>query len=107
MVLIMQKLVEEAQMILHPKDIPPDPSSETSTEKTVKFSEHSIEETTLKSKQVAGPLISTDRTPGPLLDSELMSTTNGPSSDIAKVSKTHALAQVKEIRAKKLLEVLS
>jgi len=101
MVLIMQKLVEEAQTILHPPSNP-----ETSTEKMVKFSEPDIdliEETTLKAKQVPGPLISTDRTPGPLLDSESMPTTNGPSSDVAKGT----LAQVKKMRAQKLLEVLS
>ena len=103
MVLITQKLIEEAQTILHPKDTPPDP--EKLPGKTMKISEPI--ETTSKAKPLPGPLISTDPIPGPLLDSEPMSTTNELTSTVVRVSETHALAKVKKMRAKQLLEALS
>jgi hypothetical protein len=103
MILIMQKLVEEAQAILHPKDAPPDP--DTSPGKTVKFAEPGpeTEATTSRAKPIPGPLIST----GPLLDSEPIFPSNEPSSAVAKVSETQALTEIKKARAQKLLQVLS
>jgi len=90
------KLIDDARTILHPKE------TEKSSGKTARFVEPETE-TTTRIRLIRGPLISMDLTPRPFLDSKSVSASN----ETARANRTNAIAEIKKVRAQKILDVLS